>query len=282
MDATGCERYIAKYKYLGFNNKEIIYGNIVEEGINIQRITKSEYLSITRPKEETPPQRDWTGVRFKTIYTGNLIFTVKSKENKNYIISWVNDNKFNSTDYRIDTVNQYFEQGVWTEVPKEEQPTILDKNKGINDYIDIALENVVIPNEENQIIDATIDGLVHGVSKQRREAIQQAVDVVTIQAEKPRDPLNLFDMEKRLKATEDTIDVLSRDKENLWVAVKALEAAIFGSKQNLDIEDWKTVECLSYEELIEFFESCSDGYFGSEFDCDIEALENHTKKKLNK
>ena len=89
-------------------------------------------------------------------------------------------------------------------------------------------------------------------------------------------------MEKRLKAAEDTIDVLSRDKENLWVAVKALEAAIFGSKQNLDIEDWKTVECLSYEELIEFFESCSDGYFGSEFDCDIEALENHTKKKLNK
>jgi len=189
------------------------------------------------PIEETPPQRDWTGVRFK-IRTGE-VYELEFIGNWEYKIKGYSFDKCTQDD-----VNNFFANGIWIEIHKE----------------------------ENLIIDATIDGLVHVVSKQRREAIQQSVDVVTtIHVEKPRDPLNLFDMEKRLKAAEDTIDLLSRDKENLWVAVKALEAAIFGSKQNLDIQDWKTVECLSWNEL--------QGFIKTEFLSDVHEL---IKSKLCK
>ena len=172
------------------------------------------------PIEETPPQRDWTGVRFSgkpLDVSDGVIEKVKDGEYRLYAGGFL---------YGQEELDCFFSKGSLIEIPNEEQSTI--------------------------------------------------------HAEKPRDPLNLFDMEKRLKAAEDTIDVLSRDKENLWVSVKALETATFGSKQNLDIEDWKTVECLCYEKLLKFFNKCDGGYFKSNLESDLKALEAHIKQKLNK
>jgi len=83
----------------------------------------------------------------------------------------------------------------------------------------------------------------------------------TIHADKPRDPLNLFDMEKR---------------------IEALEAATFGSKQNLDIEDWETVECLSYEEITKIIEDKCSGLLDCTDKDDIEEFKAYIKQKLNK
>lgn len=282
MDATGCKFNISDYKYWGFNNKEIIHGNIVAGGTIIQKITKSEYLSITRPKEvqEWKPKdgelvevsndgKEWYSPREFLNYTSYSEFPyevrINSCANGNY--KYIRPYKAKATPPQRDWTGVRFKRK-----DNIEEVGVIDKEH--NDYDSYNIKGFRgFSFSQQEIKEYFSNGTWIEIPNEEQP---------TIHADKPHDPLNLFDMEKRLKAAEDTIDVLSRDKENLWVSVKALEAATFGSKRNLDIEDWKTVECLSYEEITKIIEDKCSGLLDCTNKNDIKEFKEYIKIKLKK
>jgi len=78
-------------------------------------ITRSEYMAITRPQ-----QRDYTGVRYKTIYDNVNTFELWKKEGNCYRSRLITDNHLGRL-LSVDEINNEFKSGFWIEVSNEEE-----------------------------------------------------------------------------------------------------------------------------------------------------------------
>jgi len=97
-------------------------------------LTKEEYLSITRHNEVEPTkknldieskQRDWTGVRFKIVSIIDKTFEIIKSEGIVFKYHIIDNNGIKYVKHQQETVNEFFSNGTWIEIPAEnEQPTI--------------------------------------------------------------------------------------------------------------------------------------------------------------
>jgi len=101
---------------------------------DLQEVTKSEYLSITRPTEQWE-QRDYTGVRFEhkdgMPFDGGIIVKL---ENGIYTINYPYS-RTGSCKVEDFNVNRFFEKGIWIELPPETSSIHVEKPNPLEDRV---------------------------------------------------------------------------------------------------------------------------------------------------
>ena len=120
----------------GYNGCSKIYKTL---DANATKITKSEYLSITRPQLQ---QRDYTGVIFR--HKDGLSFgKITSKDTFCYYADFIGKDADNRGNWIIKDVEKWFKDGTWIEVKEEtssihvEKPnTLEDRVKALEDRIE--------------------------------------------------------------------------------------------------------------------------------------------------
>ena len=278
-EITGNSIFTDNWLFYGWRETNDNMGYIASKydfsNYNSTLITKSEYLAITIGVVE-PPQRDYTGVKFKHSDDNEVRIIEKATYSEKYPYSISNG----SLQYKQEEVERLFANGAWIEIPQEEE-------EEQQQYI------------KNEDVERQIDAVFNGVAKHKREHIQDAIDSLTfkptIHASKPND----VTLEERVKALEskceDIVKETSFHIEAINKIVTDLNSKVYGydgdsslptkrnldslptkrnldslpTKRNLPIEtdDWKKVECLSWEDMKEIL---SSGL----------SIENYIKNKL--